>query len=113
MASCVLSATMGNYGLLRQIHLKDDHVVSALDLWDHEALGKLGFLPLRTSTADRLDRTLDNRFLVRLSTDAAYPAAVEHDPNVAPHWRCLGKKALHYWRAEADAVPIAAVNGRH
>jgi hypothetical protein len=37
---------------------------------------------------------------------------MEHDPDVKPHWPYVGRKAIHYWRTEADAEPHAAVNGR-
>ena len=112
MRSCTVSATMGNYGLLRQIHLKEDRVISALDLWRDAPLGKLGFYAWRSWPASELNRTPDGQIYVQLSTDSPNPASVEYDPNVAPHWRYVGQKAVHYWRTEADASPLAAVNGR-
>ena len=112
MKSCVISATMGNYGLLRRIHLKDDRTVSALDLWKDERPGRMGFLTWRAWPAHELNRTPDGRFLVELSTDTSDPAAVENDPNVRPNWRYIGDKATHYWRTEANARPTVAVNGR-
>lgn len=112
MSSCTISATMGNYGLLRHIHLKDNRVVSALDLWKDERLQPMGFFAWRTWPGNELVRTADARYYVQLSTDSPDPSAAEHDANVAPHWRYVGKKAIHYWRTEADAHPHAAVNGR-
>ncbi len=110
--SCTLSATMGNFGLLRRIHLNNDRVVAAKDLWQDERLDELGFLPWRQWAASELKRTDDGRFLVEVSTDMPDPADVAHDKDVAPHWRYVGNKAVHYWRAEADSNPFAAVNGR-
>lgn len=112
MNFCTLSATMGNFGLLRRIHLSDDRMVAAKDLWRDEPLDALGFLPWRHWSASELSRTDDGRLHVELSTDMPDPAAVEHDDRVAPHWRYVGLKATHYWRTEADANPVAAVNGR-
>jgi hypothetical protein len=110
--SCVLSATMGNYGLLRQIHLNHGRVVTATQLWQDEPLDRLGFLPWRHWSATELSRSGDGRYLIELSTDMSDPSRAEHDPNVAAHWRYVGTKAVHYWRTESDAQPQAAVNGR-
>jgi hypothetical protein len=112
MSSCVISATMGNYGLLRRIHLKKNRVASALDLWPDEEPGRLGFYSWRTWPPEQLPRTPDGCYLVELSTDMPDPAAARHAPDVPRHWRYVGKKAVHYWRTEADADPLAAVNGR-
>jgi hypothetical protein len=112
MAACVVSATMGNFGLLRRIHLKDDRVLSSLDLWTDETPGPMGFFSWRSWPAREIARTTEGRFSVQLSTDVTDPAAMQHDPRVAPHWRYVGKKAVHYWRTEADARPRVAVNGR-
>ncbi|MFO7901945.1 MAG: hypothetical protein ACQESR_04475 [Planctomycetota bacterium] len=112
LASCTISATMGNYGQLRRIHLKNDCVISALDLWNDESPGKLAFYSWRSWPAEDLERTADGRYYVQLSSDAADPAAEEYDANVAPHWRYVGKRAIHFWRTEADADPRVAVNGR-
>jgi hypothetical protein len=112
MSSCTISATMGNYGLLRQIHLKNGRIISALDLWEDEPPGKWGFFSWRLWPASELERTSDGRYYVQLSTDVADPSAMEHDPDVKPHWPYVGQKAIHYWRTEADAQPRAAVNGR-
>jgi hypothetical protein len=72
----------------------------------------MGFFAWRTWPGNELVRTADARYYVQLSTDSPDPSAAEHDANVAPHWRYVGKKAIHYWRTEADANPHAAVNGR-
>ena len=113
MAQCILSATMGNYGQLRRLHLKDDAVVHATELWrPDETLDPLGFLPWRSFPTDRLARLPDGRYHVEISTDAKDPVKVRHDPGVKWWWKYEGRKAVHYWRAEADSQPFAAVNGR-
>jgi hypothetical protein len=112
MTSCVLSATMGSFGLLRKIHLADGRIESAQQLWANEPLDRLGFLPWRTWSSDELQTTSNGRYHVKMSTDARDPSKVRHDPNVAPHWIYIGQKAVHYWRVGADSNPTAAVNGR-
>jgi hypothetical protein len=112
LSSCTISATMGNYGLLRQLHLRNGRIISALDLWNDESPGEWGFFTWRSWPADQLNRTPDGRRYVQLSTDVADPSAVEYDSDVKPHWRYVGQKAIHYWRTEADAEPRVAVNGR-
>ena len=112
MTRCVLSATMANYAQLRQIHLKQGRVESALDLWDDEGLGRLGFLPWRTWPANQLDRTSSDRLYVQLTSDARDPAAVEHAPDVPPHWKYVGVKSAHYWLTDVTTNCFVAVNGR-
>ena len=112
MSRCTISATMGNYGLLRQIHLNNGRIISALNLWKDEPPGKWGFFSWRSWPGKELERTSDGRYYVQLSTDVEDPSAMKHDPNVKPHWRYVGQKAIHYWRTEADAEPHVAVNGR-
>lgn len=111
MASCALSATMGNYGLLRRLHLAD-RVVSANELWyDDDPMDALDFLAWRTMMSERLCRDDDGRYVVTASTDARhedlfYPEAV------APHWHYHGMMAAHTWRTESDADPVLAINAR-
>jgi hypothetical protein len=112
MSRCTISATMGNYGLLRRIHLKGDRVVSALDLWRNKRPGRWGFYSWATWPVSDLDRTSDGRYHVELSTDIRDPATIGYDSDVRLHWRYVGKKAIHYWRTENNAKPVAAVNGR-
>ena len=115
LARCTVSATMGNYGQLRRLHLRAG-VAAAADLWPGSPqelpLDRLGFLPWRTWPADRLVREPDGRLAVAGATDAADPAGVRYDRAVPDHWRYRGRPATHHWRAEADARPELAVNGR-
>ena len=112
LSNCAISATMGNYGQLRRIHLNDDRIVSALQIWADSSPGKLGFYPWRSWPTDDLQRMADGRYYVQISTDAVDPSAVEHDPHVPAHWRYVGQKAIHCWRTESNSQPRAAVNGR-
>lgn len=110
MTSCVLSATMGNFGLLHRLHLANGSI-SADDLWGDDPLDGLDFLPWRTIAADELTRDEHGRPVVTASSDAAYQDLV-YDDSVAEHWHYVGKLAAHTWRVEADADPVVAVNAR-
>ncbi|MEM0898266.1 MAG: hypothetical protein AAGJ79_15465, partial [Verrucomicrobiota bacterium] len=113
MLQCILSATMGNYGQLRRLHLADNQTLHARTLWNEgESLDELGFLPWKTFPPESMERLPDGHYHVELSTDAVDPGKVEHDPGVKSSWRYVGRKAIHYWRAEPDSAPFVAVNAR-
>lgn len=112
IGSCVLSATMGNFGLLNRLHLAGDEVVAAVELWaGDDVLDSLDFLPWRTFDADRFERDEQGRPMVSASTDAGYDDLVYVDA-VADHWHYVGRLAAHTWRVDADAEPHVAVNAR-
>lgn len=112
MESCVISATMGNYGLLRELHLSGDRVARASELWSGEPLDHLGFLPWRVWPADDLVRTATGDYRVSLSSDVSNPASTEYSAAVPGHWRYRGRGATHYWRSEPDTPATVAVNAR-
>jgi hypothetical protein len=110
MDSCVLSATMGNYGRLRRLWLGGE-VVDSRKLWPRFEPDRLGFAPWRAWGRDRLRRA-HGSVVVAATSDEADPAAAEYDPKVRPHWRYEGKPATHYWRAADAKGLVARVNGR-
>ncbi len=110
MESCVLSATMGNYALVRQLWLADE-VVDARDLWREYTPDRLNFAPWREFAADRLLRVGED-VIVAATSDEADPAAADYAEEVPPHWRYHGKPATQYWRTGAEALWEVAVNGR-
>ncbi len=112
MQRCVVSATMGNYGLLRRLHLADSRVIAADRLWQGEQPGKWGFLAWRTWNSSQIEVAGDGRFLARLASDVLDLSTVKYDPRVAHGWHYRGRLATHYWRAEKNANPVVAVNGR-
>ena len=112
MESCVISATMGNYGLLRRLHLAGGRIEQAPELWSDEQLDALGFLPWRTWSAENLERLPDGRVQVRASSNFPDPSHSSYGPDVPPHWRYRGDHAIHYWRAESSTRPSVAVNAR-
>jgi len=95
MDSCVLTATMGNYGRLRRLWLKGE-VVEARKAWADPKLDKLGFTPWRAWERDRLVRR-DGQVIVAATSDEADPAAATYDAAVPKHWRYEGRPGTHYW----------------
>lgn len=94
MDHCVLTATMGNYARLRQLHLRDG-VVEPKSLWpDFEGseFTDEAFFPL-----SRLPITCGGDVMVCATTDEADPGAVPADP-LGPGWRYRGAFTLtQYW----------------
>jgi hypothetical protein len=110
MGSCVLSATMGNYGRLRRLWLRGE-VVDARKLWPAPTFDKLGFAPWRAWGADRLLPAGGDR-VAAATPDEADPAGARYDAKVLPHWRYEGRPATQYWRAADAPGLVVRVNGR-
>jgi len=110
MEACVLSATMGNYGRLRRLWLKDE-VVDSRKLWPTFKPDRLGFAPWRTFDRPRLLK-LGNDLIVAATADEADLTRTEYDPKVPSHWRYEGKPATHVWRTRDVNGAVARVNGR-
>jgi hypothetical protein len=110
MDSCVLSATMGNYGRLRLLWLRDG-AVHARDLWPKFVPDRLGFAPWRSWQRDRLLQA-GGDLLVAATSDEADPAKADYEPGVPAHWRYEGRPATHYWRTKDAEGVVARVNGR-
>jgi hypothetical protein len=110
MDSCVLTATMGNYGRLRRLWLRGE-VVDARRLWPDFQPDPLGFAPWRAWQRDRLLKLGDD-VLVAATPDETDLTRAAYDPEVAAHWRYEGKPATHYWRTADVPGVVARVNGR-
>ena len=110
MDSCVLSATMGNYGRLRRLWLRGE-VVDARKVWPTLTFDRLGFTPWRAWPAERMLLANGHR-KVAATTDGADPAAARYDPAVRAHWRYQGRPATQYWRAADAPGLVVRVNGR-
>jgi hypothetical protein len=108
--SCVLSATMGNYGRLRRLWLADE-VVDSRKLWPKFTPDRLNFAPWKAWPGERLLKVGAER-IVAATSDEADPARAEYDPKVPPHWRYQGKAATHYWRTKDAEGLVTRVNGR-
>lgn len=107
---CIVTATMGNFARLRQLHLAEQ-IVTPAELWpdyngDH-------FTPHATFPLDRLRRTDAGDAIVAATTDEADPTAAKYHPATNRHWKYAGKRAVQSWRASDPAEQLAAlVNGR-
>jgi hypothetical protein len=110
MDSCVLSATMGNYGRLRRLWLRGE-VADARKVWPTFDPDRLGFAPWRQWGRDRMLKRGDE-LVAAATSDEADPAKAEYDPKVPPHWRYEGKPATHVWRTRDAAGTVVRVNGR-
>jgi hypothetical protein len=110
MDSCVLSATMGNYGRLRRLWLRGE-VADSRKVWPTFRPDRLGFAPWRQWGRDRMLKA-DGDLLAAATSDEADPAKAAYDPAVPPHWRYEGKPATHWWRARDADGAVVRVNGR-
>ena len=110
MNACVLTATMGNYGRLRDLWLRDD-VVRSTRLFREAKLDAHGFFPPRQWLAARM-LTVDGDLVAALSSDEDDPAR-GNDKEMKRPWRYVGKPATHYWKTKADDPKcVVRVNGR-
>lgn len=104
LSACIVTATMGNYGRLRQLHLADK-VVVAKDLWPQ--YDKDAFAPHKTYGLGEMFRTPGGGILVPATSDEPAPQ------DVKAAWQYIGKPATQYWRCEAPHKDIIVrVNGR-
>ena len=113
MASCVLTATMGNYARLRRLWLKN-RVVTSTRLWpDFDVIlpGFLGFTPPKQWGVHVMAR-LGDEVTVAASPDEADPAAASYQAGTPLAWRYHGSPATQYWRAKACEQLAVRVNGR-
>ena len=108
--TCILTATMGNYARLRQLHLAD-RVVTPDDLWP--GFDGTAFTEHASFGVAELPRDADGSVVVSATPDEADPAAAHYDDEVQAHWRYRGRLARQTWglREPSDAV-VAQVNAR-
>lgn len=107
----VLTATMGNWARLRQLHLRD-RVVEPSGLWpDHSGDG---FTAHARFGLDELARDPDGAAVVTATPDEADPTAAAYAPGTAEHWHYVGRRARQGWRVADPAPGLEAwVNGRY
>jgi hypothetical protein len=107
---CIVTATMGNYARLRELHLAD-RVVSSKELWpDYRGND---FAPHQHFPLRELSRTPEGEVMIAATPDEAEPQSASYAPGVRRHWRYQGRQARQTWRV-ADPHPEleALVNGR-
>ena len=109
IGQCIISATMGNYARLRELHLADKTALAG-ELWP--AYRGNDFAPHRSFPLDQLGRKSGGELLVAATPDEDDPASAKTDQPLG-HWEYTGKKATQYWRCDKpDPALIAQVNGR-
>ncbi len=113
MDSCVLTATMGNYGRLRLLWMRDGQVRSE-QTWPgftgKEFTGDAYF------TSNRMSRMPDGDLVLCATSNEKDPHSVPPDP-AGPGWAYRGSFPLtQYWRKPKDTSDLGAlkvrVNGR-
>lgn len=112
LAACILSATMGNYERLREIHLAD-RVATAQELYG--GYGGTDFASPTAFNLDELPRAADGSVIVAATTDEEEPSAVWPDPERLWFWYYPGRKVTQYWRkypGTLDETLRARVNAR-
>ncbi len=110
MASCVLTATMGNYARLRHLWLKGE-VVESTRLWPQPRPGSAGFTRHRQWGLDRM-LVARGQAIVAATPNEPDPERAAYADDVRPHWRYRGRAATQYWRAPAEPGLVVRVNGR-
>lgn len=106
----VVTATMGNYARLRELHLAD-RVVTPAQLWP-DFTGH-DFAPHARFGLGELAREASGAVVLAAEPDESDPVDVTYAPDVAPGWHYQGRRARQYWRA-ADPHPeiVGQVNAR-
>lgn len=108
---CILSATMGNYARLRNLHLADG-LVSSLALWpDYRGDG---FAPHAKFPLAKMARTPEGHAIAWATPNEPDPASATYAPGTRRHWRYSGIVATQSWRVESpDPALQLFVNGRY
>lgn len=110
LENCIVTATMGNYARLRELHLAD-RVVNAKQLWpDYRGDD---FAPHKHFALHELSRTPEGAAIVTATPDELEPQSAKYAWWTNPHWRYQGRLAEQSWRiADPDPKLKALVNGR-
>lgn len=107
---CVLTATMGNFARLRQLHLRDRTLTPA-ELWpgfertDFTEHGRFG--------VDELQPAPDGGVIVAATPDERAPHDATYADDTARHWQYFGRRAVQGWRVPEPSPQLEVlVNGR-
>ena len=110
LASCILTATMGNWARLREVDLAEG-IVRAAELWPDYR--DSAFARHASFDVDELLRDGDE-VVLRARPDEADPAGAGYAEGTAEHWHYTGRRGTQEWRAaEPDPALRGQVNGRH
>lgn len=105
----IVTATMGNYARLRELHLAD-RVVTPAELWPD--FGGHAFAPhARFGLGEMVSS--EGAVTLAATPDEADPVNVTYADDVFPGWHFQGRRATQYWRAHDPHPEIAGlVNAR-
>lgn len=110
LSHCIVTATMGNFARLRELHLAD-RTVTAAELWPDYR--QSAFTPHARFSLAELARTAEGEALVTATPDEADPRSAVHAPGTNEHWRYRGRLATQSWRSERPPKELEVlVNGR-
>lgn len=110
LSHCIVTATMGNYARLRQLHL-GDRVVTPNELWP-EYQGK-DFTPHARFPLSEMSRTSEGDAVVTATPSETQPQLADYAPGTRQHWRYQGRVVRQAWRVvDPDPKLEARVNGR-
>jgi hypothetical protein len=110
LRQCVVSATMGNYARLRQIHLAD-RVLNSKSIWPSHAGD--GFTDHARFPLAELQRTATGDAFVSATPDEPRPHDATYAPGTRRHWQFSGTPARQSWRMPSPPAGLhASVNGR-
>ncbi|WP_156253726.1 hypothetical protein [Pseudactinotalea terrae] len=106
----IVTATMGNYARLRELHLAD-RVVTPAELWP-DFTGHAFAAHARFGLGE-LTREASGAVVVSAAPDEADPVNVGYADDVVPGWHFQGGRARQYWRAaDPDPAIECLVNAR-
>lgn len=111
LSHCVITATMGNFARLRELHLSD-RVVRSTELWP-DYTGD-AFTPHATFPLAEMKRLRGGQAIVAATPDEANPEDAIYAPDTRKHWHYTGRVATQYWRCENPRPELTVkVNGRY
>lgn len=105
LAHLVITATMGNWSRLRQLHLAD-RLVTPAELWPD--FTGTGFAAHARFPLAELSRD-GSSVVVSAVGDEADPWSVEYSADTVLHWRFLGQRAVQTWRVDDPHPQLEAV----
>jgi hypothetical protein len=110
LSHCIVTATMGNYARLRQLHLAE-RVVTPNELWpDYQGNA---FTPHARFPLADLQRTSEGDAFVVATPSETDPQQADYAWGTRQHWRYQGQVARQRWQVtDPDPKLEALVNGR-
>jgi len=110
LASCVVTATMGNYARLRKLYLAGG-IKTAIGTWPDYAGN--AFAPREVVARDKMPAGKEGFPYFIAAPDETNPQAARYAEGTGRRWRYTGKPVVQYWYCkDPDASLQGLVNGR-